>query len=127
MLRRRKRETGDAGPLRRAFDETVAIVEEAKASLVAVVPAGRAPGAPLADSLAAFEEGLKAARDSLESWPGGADEARDRCRHGVDEALRRAEKLRLDAPELDYESLVMTLGALLAPLDAFEESDRSIP
>ncbi len=39
MLRRRKRDAGDEGPLRRAFDETVALVEEAKAALVAVVPA----------------------------------------------------------------------------------------
>ena len=126
MLRRRKRDGEEVGPLRRAFDETVALVEEAKSSLVAVVPAGRAPGAPLADSLVAFEEGLNAARESLGSWPAGSKDVHDRCAAAIDEALRRAEKLRVEAPQLDYESLVMTLGALLAPLETFEEADRIV-
>lgn len=124
---RPKRERVDEDPLRRAFHETVVRVEEAKASLVAVVPAGRAPGAPLADSLVAFEEGLRAAEASMASWQADSSaEIWERCRTGIREALERAEKLRLAAPTLDYESLVMTLGRLIEPLEALEEADRGL-
>ena len=124
---RRKRERSDEDPLRRAFHETVDHIEEAKASLVAVVPAGRAPGAPLAESLVAFEEGLSAAEVSMASWRTDSTEGIwERCRRGIREALERAEKLRLAAPTLDYESLVMTLGRLMEPLDIFEEADREL-
>ena len=49
-----------------------------------------------------------------------------RCDAGIRVALERAERLRLDAPPLDYEALVASLGDLIAPLEAFEEAERSV-
>ncbi len=127
MSWRRKRGDGQGTPLRRAFEQTIGRVEEAKRSLVAVVPAGRAPGTPLADSLIAFEDGLRAAHDAMPAWRSDdTSEVWARCDAAIGEALDRAERLRLAAPELDYESLVMTLGRLLEPLEAFEDADRAL-
>jgi len=104
----------------------IALVEAAKASLVAVVPAGRAPGRPFADALLAFDEGLRAARDAIAEWRGLPDELRRRCEAGIVESLRRAERLRLEAPSLDYEALVQTLAMLMEPLEVFEEAERGL-
>jgi hypothetical protein len=88
-------------------------VERAKAELVAAVPSPRGvPGRPVADALAAFERGLgevAADPDVPEGW-----------RRAIAESLSRAERLRLEAPPLDYEGLVASLADLLAPLDALD-------
>ena len=97
-------------PLERIRDR----VERAKADLVEAVPSPRGlPGRALADALASFEEGLWEAAASLDPA------TRPEWRAAVEESLRRAERLRLDAPALDYEGLVTVLADLLAPLDAF--------
>jgi hypothetical protein len=60
----------------------------------------------------AFEEGLRdaaASPDLPAPW-----------RAAVEESLRRAERLRLKAPALDYEGLVEVLADLMAPLEALE-------
>jgi hypothetical protein len=88
-------------------------IERAKADLVGAVPSPRGvPGRPLADALASFEEGLREA-SSLGQPP-------DRWRAAIDESLRRAERLRLGAPSLDYEGLVAALADLMAPLDVLD-------
>ena len=94
-------------------DRVLERIERAKADLVAAVPSPRGvPGRPLADALAAFEDGLREAvarPDVSERW-----------RTGIDESLRRAERLRLEAPVLDYEGLVTALADLIEPLDVLE-------
>ena len=94
-------------------DHVLDRVERAKADLVEAVPSPRGvPRRPLAEALAAFEEGLREAAalaDPPAAW-----------RTAIDESLRRAERLRLDAPELDYEGLVAVLAELMAPLDALD-------
>ena len=104
----------------------ISLVEGAKAALVSVVPAGRAPGRPFADALLAFDEGLRAARDAIADWRNVPDELRLRCEAGVNESLRRGERLRLEAPALDYEALVQTLAILMDPLEVFEEAERAL-
>ena len=92
------------------------LVEQAKEALVAAVPSPRGVSrTPLAEALLAFEEFLREASSHADVH---ADSA------AIDEALRRAERLRLDAPELDYEGLVDALADLLAPLDAFDDAAR---
>lgn len=94
------------------LDVVLARIERAKADLVTAVPSPRGiPGRPLADALLAFEEGLRdaASPDVPEGW-----------RTAIDESLRRAERLRLEAPSLDYEGLVGVLAALMEPLGALE-------
>jgi hypothetical protein len=99
---------------RSRLDPALARIERAKADLVEAVPSPRGvPGRPLADALVAFEEGLREAAASLEAA------SRQEWRAAVDESLRRAERLRLEAPTLDYEGLVTVLADLMAPLDAF--------
>jgi len=61
----------------------------------------------------AFEEGLREATASLDETDG--------WRAAIDESLRRAEKLRLDAPALDYEGLVEALTDLMEPLESLED------
>jgi hypothetical protein len=94
-------------------DVVLARIERAKEDLVSAVPSPRGvPGRPLAEALLAFEEGLREVVPALDEpalW-----------RAAVEESLRRAERLRLDAPELDYEGLVEALAGLLAPLEVLE-------
>ena len=91
----------------------LARIERAKADLVSAVPSPRGvPPRPLAEALVAFEEGLRdaaASPDLPAPW-----------RAAVEESLRRAERLRLKAPALDYEGLVEVLADLMAPLEALE-------
>ena len=88
-------------------------IERAKADLVAAVPSPRGvPGRPLADAVAAFEDGLREAA----SAPG----VPDGWKGAIRESLRRAERLRLEAPALDYEGLVGALADLMAPLDVLD-------
>jgi hypothetical protein len=117
---RRRRE-----PVDPALEGILTAVEAAKDGLVAAVPSPRgAPGRPLAEAVAAFEDGLRDARSRLDGWTGGRDDVRRSCMEAIDGSLARAERLRLDAPTLDYEGLVAVLGDLIAPLDAFAGVDR---
>jgi hypothetical protein len=107
MFRRR----GSRQPSR--LDRVLARIERAKADLVSAVPSPRGiPGRPLAEALLAFEEGLRDAVISLDEPTG--------WRAAVDESLGRAEKLRLEAPALDYEGLVEALADLMEPLESLE-------
>ena len=104
----------------KAFDTTVAFVEEARRRLVAAAPVGRSAGAPLAGALAGFEEGLRAAAATMDSWR--TDELEDvwaACSEALDESLRLAEALRLGQVPEGYEQLYGTLGDLMDPLQAF--------
>jgi hypothetical protein len=105
MFRRRRE------PRRR--DPVLDVVERAKADLVSAVPSPRGiPGRPLADALAAFEEGLRDA--------GRSPDAPEAWRAAIGESLRRAQRLRLGAPALDYEGLVGVLADLMEPLEILE-------
>jgi sugar-specific transcriptional regulator TrmB len=109
------------------FGRILAQVEAAKEDLVASVPSPRGvPVRPVADALGAFEAGLRRAADELAHWPTPEVELRQTCRAALEEALRRAERVRLDAPPLDYESLVAVLGDLMAPLEEFERVEASL-
>jgi hypothetical protein len=111
--------------VRGAFSEVVERIEHGKAALVSAVPTARRPGTPLAEALDAFEQALRLARDEMEDWRTPETEGSwQACSKALDEARRRAERLRLEAPSLDYEGLVMTLGDLIAPLDAFADAAR---
>jgi hypothetical protein len=106
----------------------MAVVEGAKENLVAAVPSPRgAPGRPLADAVAAFETGLRDALLRVDGWTSERDDARRTYRKAIEAALSRAERLRLEAPALDYEGLVTVLGDLIAPLDALGRVDPSSP
>lgn len=110
-----------------AFDAALAEVERAKAALVAAVPSPRgAVRRPVAEAVLEFEEALREADDRLDAWH-GAPEAVAACRAGIREALRRAERLRLEAPDLDYEGLVTVLGDLIHPLEVFADSGKELP
>lgn len=107
------------------FLEVVEYIERAKAALVSAVPTGRAEGTPLAEALHAFEVALRRAGAGMAGWRTRETEgAWEACSAGLNEASQRAERLRLEAPSLDYEGLVMTLGDLIAPLEAFGDAAR---
>src|SRR5207245_3956868 len=99
VLRRRKVRPALSADLREvfvSFRHTAAAVESAKQSLAAAAPHGRSPGVPLAEALAGFEQGLGEASASMESSRRTeSDEVWTACREGLDEARRRAERLRL--------------------------------
>jgi exonuclease VII small subunit len=112
---------------RRAFSEVVERLEDGKMALVSAVPTARADGTPLAEALHAFEDALRQARDAMHQWRSVETESTWwACSAALDEAGRRAERLRLEAPSLDYEGLVMTLGDLIAPLEVFADAARRI-
>ena len=113
---------------RRGFETTLAAVERAKEELVAAVPSPRGiPPRPIAEALLAFEAELREAAAAMHTWrSAGTEEVWGRCRGAVDDALGRAERLRLAAPALDYEGVVTVIGDLIAPLQAFADADRCL-
>lgn len=103
-----------------AFRAVLASVEDAKAALASAAPTGRRPGLPLAEAIMGFESGLREARGRMAGWRGRSVVAEwDRCRWALEEAGRRAERLRLGAAPDGYEQLYGALGDLIEPLDAF--------
>ncbi len=120
MSRGRQAARGHGGP-ETLNARVVAVVEAAKRELLTAVPSPRGvPGRPIADALIAFEERLRQAGDLI-SATNVERETGNRFATAISEALRRAERLRLEAPILDYEGLVAVLADLLDPLDVFAE------
>jgi hypothetical protein len=112
----------EAGPALQALRAAARSADRAKEALLAAVPHGRGPGAPLAEALAAFEEHLVAGRRSIAEWPvGTAEPERRAASAAIEESLRRAEALRLNASPEGYEQLYALLGETLDPLDALAE------
>ncbi len=120
---RRKRLPGDLAGPGAAFAATLRLVEAAKEAMAMGMPTSRAPGRPLGEALFAFEEDLRQSEQLMDGWwhPAVAPQW-DRCRDGVREALRRAEELRLAAPDLSFDQTAFTIQDLIAPLDPFEEA-----
>ena len=119
MFRRR-------GVLPPEFEGVAAAVERAKAAALAAVPAPRREPEPLAAAVVALEGALADAGEALTAWTEGSAAIRERCREAVEETARRAEWLRLEAPSMDFESLVLVLGDVIAPLDAFVEAEYEL-
>lgn len=119
---RRKRLPPTLAPRFDAFLVVVERVERAKQSLTEAMPTTRLPGRPLPDALSEFEELLRRARSGMDGWRDEAvQDAWDRARQGLDEAIRVAETLRLEAPRLGgFEGLIGAIGDLIAPLEAFQ-------
>ena len=124
MILRRKRLPAELQPAFDAFAAVVGHVERAKAALTESVPSTRFAGRPLVDSLFEFEGELAAAAEGMVSWrrPQVAD-AWAAAVEGLEAARRRAERLRLDAPDPGgFEGLLGLIGGLLAPLEAFVDA-----
>jgi hypothetical protein len=118
--RRRARLSPSLAEAERAFRATLAVVEEAKAVLVATVRAGRAEGVPLAEGLAFFEAGVGEAGGSMAAWRGPEVESEwTGCLEALAESGRRAERLRLEGSPAIYEELIAEIAHLLDPLEAF--------
>jgi len=95
-------------------------IEEAKRELLTALPSPRGiPARQIADALLAFEERLRQAAEELAAWNDSAGAGV--LAAAIAESLRRAERLRLDPPALDYEALVAILADLIEPLGAFAE------
>ncbi len=126
MLRRR-RIPSDLEDAQTAFEATLARVERAKEDLVSAVPSARAPGRPLGDALAGYEDGLAEARRTMPGWrrPETGSEW-TACDAALDEAVAAAERFRLETPEeLPFDALMFALQDLMVPLDAFEDAARA--
>ena len=123
MFRRRRLPEDLVGPFER-FREVLALVERATSALTSSVPTTRLPGRPLAETLGEFEEELRAMAAAAPSWRAPeVEEAWIVCAEAVDECLARAERLRVEAPDLaGFESIIGTIDDLLAPLEAFREA-----
>src|SRR5688572_12591055 len=104
-------------PDRADFERVLTLVESAKAGLVKAIPSPRGvQRTSVAEALLSFETGLREAAAAMDD----RDDRWGPLLGAIEESLRRAERLRLDAPPLDYESLVTVLGDLMSPLDAFD-------
>lgn len=89
------------------------------------VPTARLPGRPLADGLLEFEEGLREALAGFDAWRHpDLEEEWQACRAGIEEALRRAETLRLQGDGMPFDATVFALQDLIAPLEPFERAVR---
>jgi hypothetical protein len=126
VILRRRRLPPALRPARQAFGEVLDEVEPAKAALTEVMPTTRLPGRPLPDALAAFEEHLARAADGMGAWRRPElEEVWRACDEGVAEARARAERFRLQAPDLGgFEGLIWAVGELLEPLEAFQTAER---
>ena len=110
-----------------AFRKVLRSVEEAKETLLLGVPSGRAARMPLAESLAAFEQGLREARAGMDSWRIPDVETEwVACDRALGRSAERAERFRLEAPTEAYEEVVSHLDEILDPLDAFAAAARRL-
>jgi hypothetical protein len=111
-----------------AFEDTVKAVERAKEALVAAVPSPRGKQRrTVAEAVLEFEQEIREAAALMDGWRRpDVEGAWQSCVRAVEESIRRAERLRLDAPPLDYEGLVSALGDLIAPLEAFADAERRL-
>jgi hypothetical protein len=125
MLRRR-RIPPELEEAHAAFEVALARVERAKADLVSAVPSARAPGRPLAEALADYEDGLTEAR-AMPAWRRPETESEwTACDAALGEAVAAAERFRLQSPEdLPFDALMFALQDLMVPLDAFEVAARA--
>jgi hypothetical protein len=112
----------------RGFMRTADHVAGAKEVLLAAVPSPRgAPGLPLAEALLGFEAALRRAAGDMAGWRTAETEPTwRRCEAAIEHVLTAADRLRQEAPALDYEGLVTVLGDLMDPLVAFEEAERLV-
>ena len=124
MFFRRRRLPSVLEASRRAFLDLLPGLEDAKSALLASVPGTRLPGRPLAETLLEFEEGLRQVRAGMETWR--IPEVQDvwtRASEGLDEAIHRAEWVRLSASAPGgFEGLIGLVGDLIAPLEAFGDA-----
>ena len=127
MLRRRNRaRTTNTADLA-GFAGVLARVEEAKATLLLGIPSGRRPRLPMAEALMGFEHELTNALSELDRWQSPAHEGvRTACREGLADALRGAERLRLEGTSDAYEDLVPALDGLLDPLEVFTRAEATL-
>ena len=111
----------------RALRSTLEVVDRGKDALASAVPGPRKPGRPPAEALLEFERALAEAGSLMPAWKApDTEETWRSCSDALQESAVMAERLRLEAPPLDFESLVMVLKDLIGPLDAFEEAARLI-
>jgi hypothetical protein len=124
MILRRRRLPAELQVALDAFATVVVHVERAKAALTESVPSTRFAGRPLVDSLFEFEQELAAAAEGMAAWRRPEVEgAWAVASEGLGAARRRAERLRLDAPDPGgFEGLIGLIGGLLAPLDVFADA-----
>lgn len=105
-----------------AFLAAIEPLERGKAALTTSVPGTRLPGRPLAETLLQFEEGLRETGERMPAWRvAEVEEQWQAAARSLDECRSMCERLRLEAemPE-GFESLIGTIGDLMAPLEAFE-------
>jgi hypothetical protein len=122
---KRKRIPPELEEAHAAFEATLGHVERAKERLVAAVPSARAPGRPLAEALAEYEDGLRDARRSMPAWRRSETGPEwESCDRALDEAVATAERFRLETPELPFDALMFALQDLMVPLEAFEVAAR---
>jgi acyl-CoA reductase-like NAD-dependent aldehyde dehydrogenase len=111
-----------------AFEATLIAVERAKEALVAAVPSPRGKQRrTVAEAVLEFEDEIREAATLMDGWRRPeVEEQWQACVRAIEESARRAERLRLEAPPLDYEGLVSALDDLIAPLEAFADADRAL-
>lgn len=118
------REHGSSEALTRPAAASITAVEEAKRELLTAVPSPRGfQRRSIADALLAFEERLRDAAELINTSKVGPEALPDRFTGAIANAQARAERLRLDAPTLDYESLISVLADLMEPLDVFGDTE----
>jgi hypothetical protein len=108
-----------------AFSRALDRVDHARSALAGSVPTPRLAGRPLAETLAVFEDDLGEVRSSAGSWRVPEVEPEwQACVAALDQALSRAEHLRLKSPAIaGFEGLLGAIDDLLAPLDAFDRAE----
>lgn len=112
---------------RDAFHASAEAVGRGRDAVTSAVPGPRRPGTPLAQAVLSFEESLGQALEHLPGWRSPETERIwQSCADALAESARRAERLRLEAPELDFEGMVIVLADLIAPLEAFDEAARLV-
>jgi hypothetical protein len=109
-----------------AFVETGREVDAARSAIIECAPSTRFAGRWVPEALSAFEEHLGAAAARMNTWRSPQmDDAWSAANDGLDKAQRLAERLRLEAPQIDgFERLIGLIDSLIAPLDAFDRAEE---
>lgn len=111
--------------MRAAFDEVLSRVERAKREVAEAVPAGRGPGRPLGDALAAYAADLEEAQVEMPSWRHPELESVWlACSDAIAAGQRMAAGSDAAAPPADFEALLGVVQGFIDVLEPFADAEE---
>jgi hypothetical protein len=126
MFRKRtKRELPEE--IRRAFDVTAGLVDEAQRVLLDAIPTSRHSGKPLDQAIVTFLTALDGVDERMPEWQNEMTAHEwTNCSQAIGDARSQAEGLQRRNTGLTFEQLNAAIGDVLYPLEVFADAEREL-